>query len=36
MSQFIESIHAVVDKVFKKERELLTAGYTKTEKITNY
>lgn len=32
MSEFIESIHAVVDKVLEKEQELLVAGYVKTER----
>ena len=32
MSKFIESIHATVDTVLEKERELLAAGYIKTER----
>lgn len=32
MSKFIESIHAAVDTVLEQERELLAAGYIKTER----
>ena len=31
MSKFIESVHAAVDTILERERELLAAGYIKTE-----
>ena len=33
MSKFIESIHAAVNTILEKERELLAAGYIKTGRI---